>query len=262
MSKLDLKKATINQLVKELASYGITIYQKMILIQYANSYNIKQVENTLIHQYDSQIRQADEKTQTYLKKCLFDLLDKIIKEAYPDQELIDPYYLKETMSQDLTLEQSFNLVDSLIRLNQLHHADSYVSYFDEHIGEKLIDALDMSYKGLSTEIIKKQIHSLQTLIEEYSKDQEINVEIEKMILERIAYIGNEDDITMGISRVKQKYYISPYAIYTPVLIGLVARNDHKLVDVYYNKAKQYMISTKEDDMYSDLLDKIYEEYKK
>ena len=33
MSKLDLKKATINQLVKELASYGITIYQKMILIQ-------------------------------------------------------------------------------------------------------------------------------------------------------------------------------------------------------------------------------------
>ena len=120
----------------------------------------------------------------------------------------------------------------------------------------------MSYKGLSTEIIQKQIHSLQTLIEEYSKDQEINVEIEKMILERIAYIGNEDDITMGISRVKQKYYISPYAIYTPVLIGLVARNDQKLVDVYYNKAKQYMISTKEDDMYSDLLDKIYEEYKK
>ena len=49
---------------------------------------------------------------------------------------------------------------------------------------------------------------------------------------------------------------------TPVLIGLVARNDQKLVDVYYNKAKQYMISTKEDDMYSDLLDKIYEEYKK
>lgn len=262
MSEQFINKATSDQLIEKLSKYGITLNKSLLLKQYANCFNLYQVLDSLKICYSKELEKLDQQKKSVNSDYLEYILDKLVRENYDVNDSTDPYYLlKDIKTKGKTQEIILHLIERLLRMNDLYHLNRVDGYFGsfENESESVIYHLFEEYTmmPLTKKETKDFIALVERFIQSYDQNEELKMNLSLLIVERIASLGNEEEIDKAIIEVKQTYSLSIFPIYTRVLLGTLDLPNNKLFKKYYNKVKQYMILTDEDKEERSFIDTLY-----
>lgn len=268
MNKNYIEKANVEELIDKLQKYDISLNKEVIKIQYANCYNLKQVVESYKLRYENECQRLDKLNKSITSDYIEYVVDKIVKENYDTTTLPDPYYIYKEIKELAYCESLTKLKHCLNRLfymNDLNHLNSLVPYFNEidsEIGTRFFEIFDnFQLIKLNKNETGEYISLLDNYLISFDQDIELNKEVALIQLERIASLGNPDEIDEAIIRIKKTYYVSVFSIYAKVLLGILDSDKKELFDSYYKRSKQYMAMSAEDVNMQTFIENLYTEVK-
>ena len=255
--------ASSDQLIEKLNKYNISLNKSLLIKQYANSFNLHQLLDSLKVLYSKELQALDKQNKSITSDYLEYILDKIVRENYDVEDSIDPYYLfQELKTEGKSKEKIKQMIERLLRLNNLYHLNRVEGYFGvvEEECEPLIYRLFEDYQAfaLTKEETKEFICLVERFMESYDRNEELKMNLSLLRLERIASLGEEQDIDTAIQEIKQTYGLSIFVIYTRVLLGTLDLPNNEMFEQYYQKVKQYMVLSDEDKEERAFIDNLYQ----
>lgn len=258
-----IHQASSDQLIEKLNKYNISLNKSLLIKQYANSFNLHQLLDSLKVLYSKELQALDKQNKSVTSDYLEYILDKIVRENYDVEDSIDPYYLfQELKTEGKSKEKIKQMIERLLRLNNLYHLNRVEGYFGvfEEECEPLIYRLFEDYQAfaLTKEETKEFICLVERFMESYDRNEELKMNLSLLRLERIASLGEEQDIDTAIQEIKQTYGLSIFVIYTRVLLGTLDLPNNEMFEQYYQKVKQYMVLSDEDKEERVFIDNLYQ----
>ena len=258
-----INQATSDQMIEKLNKYNISLNKPLLIKQYANSFNLHQLLDSLKILYSKELLALDKQNKAVTSDYLEYILDKIVRENYDVEDSIDPYYLfQELKTQGKSKEKIKQIIERLLRLNNLYHLNHVEGYFGvfEEECEPLIYRLFDDYQtfALTKEETKEFVALVERFMESYDQNEELKLNLSLLRLERTASLGDEQEIDNAIQWIKQTYRVSIFVIYTRVLLGTLDLPNNKMFEKYYQKVKQYMVLSDEDKEERTFIDNLYQ----
>lgn len=257
-----IEKANADELIKKLSKQGIVLNKMILIKQYANYFNLNQILESLKEIHSDKLKTLDKQNKSVNSKYLEYILDKVIRENYDVEELIDPYYLfKDIQKENKSIDEIKSIINRLLRLNELHHLNNTESYFD--ILHKECNTYifrmfeEYQIKTIDDEERNEFINLTQHFIDSYDQNKELNARIALLQIECIASKGNTIEIDQKIQEIKKTYALSIFEIYTYVLLGSLDLPTLELFKKYYQKAKQYMVLNEDHQREREFIDVLY-----
>lgn len=258
-----IHQASSDQLIEKLSRYNISLNKSILIKQYANSFHLYQLLDSLKILYGKELQALDKQNKSVNSDYLEYILDKIVRENYDVEDSIDPYYLYQDLkTEQKTKEKIKQIIDRLLRMNNLYHlnrAEAYFGIFEEEC-EPILYRLFEDYQVFP--LIKEETREFLMLIDRFMESFDLNETLKMNLallkIEQIASLGNEQEIDTEIQQIKKTYGLSIFPIYTRVLLGTLDLSDNKLFEKYYYKVKQYMILSDEDKEECAFIDHLYQ----
>lgn len=263
MNNRFINQASSDQLIEKLNKYNISLNKSLLIKQYANSFNLYQLLDSLKTLYSKELQALDKQNKSVTSDYLEYILDKMVRENYDVEDSTDPYYLFQDLKPEgKSKEKIKQVIERLLRLNNLYHLNHVEGYFGvfEEECEPLIYRLFEDYQAFA--LTKKETKEFITLVERfmesYDRNEELKMNLSLLRLERIASLGDEQEIETTIQDIKQTYGLSIFVIYTRVLLGTLDMPNNKMFKKYYQKVKQYMVLSDEDKEERAFIDNLYQ----
>lgn len=263
MNNRFINQASSDQLIEKLNKYNISLNKSLLIKQYANSFNLYQLLDSLKTLYSKELQALDKQNKSVTSDYLEYILDKMVRENYDVEDSIDPYYLFQDLKPEgKSKEKIKQVIERLLRLNNLYHLNHVEGYFGvfEEECEPLIYRLFEDYQAfaLTKRETKEFITLVERFMESYDRNEELKMNLSLLRLERIASLGDEQEIETTIQEIKQTYGLSIFVIYTRVLLGTLDMPNNKMFKKYYQKVKQYMVLSDEDKEERAFIDNLYQ----
>lgn len=259
-----INQASSDQLIEKLSKYNISLNKSLLLKQYANSFNLHQLLDSLKVLYGKELQALDKQNKAVNSDYLEYILDKLVRENYDVEDSIDPYYLFQDLKTEGKSKETIRpIIERLLRLNNLYHLNRVEGYFGvfEEECEPVIYRLfeDYQVQPLTKQETRAFLALIDRFMESYDRNEELKMNLSLLKLEEIASLGNEQEIDAAIQEVKQTYGLSIFVIYTRVLLGTLNLPSNKMFEHYYQKVKQYMMLTEEDKEERAFIDNLYQD---